>query len=244
MNNKKNFEIDLEKPRTMVTQLYKTLERSIVKGQLYPGQPLKEQDLEKIFAVSRAPIREAIRLLEANGLVVVDDYKKKYVRKITRQYLQDLMPVVARLEGYAANLATKLLTPEQIGEIARLNKEMEEAYKQKHYETCSELNFSFHRTYVKAANNDVLNSVIRSMSNSIKGFWITNLYFKNHQFIPISISEHHKIIKEFMNRNSDKVEVLVRNHVVGMLSRSIKYALFDSEGVYKHDEGALNEELV
>ena len=90
--NERTDWLDFERPRSMVDQIYKTLGRAIATGGLAPGQVLKEVELQKAFHVSRAPIREAIRLLEADDLVIVDAYKKKYVRLVTRQYVQDLMP--------------------------------------------------------------------------------------------------------------------------------------------------------
>ena len=93
------------KPLTLVDQIYKSLGRAIAKGHIRTGQLLKETDLQKAFGVSRAPIREALRMLESDDLVVVDAYKKKYVRPITRKYIEDLIPVMAALESLAAGLA-------------------------------------------------------------------------------------------------------------------------------------------
>lgn len=80
-----------EKPRSMVAQIHKAMSDAISKGVLKPGQPIKESDLQSWFNTSRAPIREAIRLLEADGMVIVDHYKRKYVRPITKQILSELI---------------------------------------------------------------------------------------------------------------------------------------------------------
>jgi len=63
------------KPRSMVDQIHHSMRNAIAKGTLNPGQVLKEKELQGWFGVSRAPIREAIRLLEAERLVEVDAYK-------------------------------------------------------------------------------------------------------------------------------------------------------------------------
>lgn len=67
---------EFSKPKSMVDQIYDSIARAITTGDLEPGTRLVEQVLQNDFGVSRAPIREAIRLLEADGLVVVDAYKK------------------------------------------------------------------------------------------------------------------------------------------------------------------------
>lgn len=230
--NERTDWLDFERPRSMVDQIYKTLGRAIATGGLAPGQVLKEVELQKAFHVSRAPIREAIRLLEADDLVIIDAYKKKYVRPITRQYFRDLMRVTGCLEGFAANLAVDHITENDIDTLTKINEQMQDAFDRKDNARCAELNFDFHRVYVKAAKNKVLIATIRSMNKSIIWFWLTNFYFKNRNVIPISISEHSRIIQDFVKRDRDKVEATVRSHVIGIIERSLKSAVFDSNGSF------------
>ena len=222
--------VDFSKPRSMVDQIYKDLGRAIARGDLAPGTLLKETELQGWFGVSRAPIREAIRLLESDDLVVVDAYKTKYVRIVTRSYLEDLIPVMACLEGYGGSLAAKNLTVKQIDSLKKINKNMEIAYRQKKYDLCAELNFDFHRVYIKSASNQVLSAAIRALKKSVVWFWLTNFVYKRHEVIPLSISEHDLIIQEFLNRDAKKAEEIVRNHIVNILERSIKSSYFDSKG--------------
>lgn len=219
------------KPQSVVNQIYKDLGRAIAKGELPPGMPLKEAELQDWFGVSRAPIREAIRMLQADDLVIIDEFKKKYVRQITRSYLEDLIPVIERLEGYGAGLAARKITDNEIDELKNINESMRVAYSEKKYELCPQLNFDFHRIYIKSANNQVLNTTIRSMKKTIIWFWLTNFAYKNHEMIPISISEHDLIIQEFIDHNSRKAEKVVRTHIVNILERSLKNINFDSNGI-------------
>ena len=232
VNAGKTNGLDFDRPRSMVYQIYKTLGRAIATGDMAPGQLLREEELQKAFKVSRAPIREAIRLLEADDLVTVDAFRKKYVRPVTRQYLQDIVPVMACLEGYAANLAAKHITKEQIDMLTKINEQMRDAVERKDYSLCAELNFNFHGIYVKAAPNEALLSTIRSIKKKIIWFWLTNFYFNDHKVIPISITEHSKIIQEFTKRDGNRAEAIVRKHILGMVERSLKSNYFDSEGLY------------
>ena len=106
--------LKLQKPESLVGQIYRNLSQAIMDGSLKPGLPLKEQELQRNLGVSRAPIREAIRLLQADRLVVVSTYKEKYVRRITRDDLLDVIPVLACLEGCAARLAAQRMGSAQI----------------------------------------------------------------------------------------------------------------------------------
>ena len=218
------------KPRSMVDQIYHSMRKAIAKGTLNPGQVLKEKELQKWFGVSRAPIREAIRLLEAEKLVEVDAYKKKYVRHITHDYLKDIIPVMTSLEGCAAALAAQKITNEKIDALRQLNEKMKKSYADKNYSECAEINFNFHRVYIQAANNEPLSRAIRAIDTGITWIWLTHYYFEDHKVIPISIKDHNIIVQEFVNKDNLKAEEAVRNHIDKIMKRLLKVASFDSFG--------------
>jgi len=227
---KKIEAVDFSKPRSMVDQIYRDLGHAIAKGELLPGTPLKETELQEWFGVSRAPIREAIRLLEADGVVIVDAYKKKHVRHITRTYIEEVIPVVALLEGYGAGLAAKQLSDQEIGELKKINKAMKKAYDQKRHNLCGELNFDFHRLYMKSAGNKTLNNAIRSINKKVMWFFLANFVFKNHEAILLTIKEHEIVIREFVNRDRKRSEEVVRSHITNSLERTLKNISFDAKG--------------
>ena len=222
--------VDFSRPRSMVDQIYRDLGHSIAKGELLPGTLLKETELQEWFGVSRAPIREAIRLLEADGVVIVDAYKKKYIRHITQDYVQEVIPVVALLEGYGAALAARRLGDEEIDELKKINIAIESAYQQRRYNLCGELNFDFHRLYMKAANNKTLNNTIRSINKKVMWFFLANFVFKKREAILLTIKEHEIIIREFATHNSKRCEKAVKDHIINSLERSLKNISFDAQG--------------
>ncbi len=85
--------------------VYEAIRRAIVEGGYRPGLRLVEQRLAEEFAVSRTPIREALRRLEADGLVMVERNRGARVRRLSEQEIADLYDVRSRLEAYAAELA-------------------------------------------------------------------------------------------------------------------------------------------
>ena len=99
-------------------QVYRSLTKAILNQELKPGTPLREAELQAWFGVSRAPIREAIRLLESEGLVVVNAFKTKYVRKFSREELEETYSVLGCLEGFAAYLATSRIAEDQLSQLA------------------------------------------------------------------------------------------------------------------------------
>jgi DNA-binding GntR family transcriptional regulator len=93
---------------------YRALRTAIVEGQLKPGQRLIEQRLAEELSLSRTPIREAVRMLTADGLVVAERHRGAMVRKLDRDDVLDLYELRGRLEGYACERAATRITPEQL----------------------------------------------------------------------------------------------------------------------------------
>ena len=88
-------------------RVYDGVRRGIVEGDFLPGSRLVEQRLAELFECSRTPVREAVRRLESEGLVVVERNRGARVRPLTEHEIADLYDVRARLEGYAAALAAE-----------------------------------------------------------------------------------------------------------------------------------------
>jgi len=86
-------------------RVYRDLRRGIIEGTYAPGARLIEQRLAESFACSRTPVREAVRRLESEGLVVVEPNRGAHVRPLAEDEISDLYEVRARLEAYAAELA-------------------------------------------------------------------------------------------------------------------------------------------
>ncbi|HEC62634.1 MAG TPA: GntR family transcriptional regulator [bacterium] len=228
-----NANLNFGRPVPLVKQIYHSLAEAIAKGDLPPGQLLKEVDLQQAFGVSRAPIREAIRLLEAEGLVVVDAYKKKYVRNITYRYIQNLIPVLSSLEGCAANLAAKRMGREEIDHLWKLNQEMETERARENYDQCVSLNLEMNKIYIEAADNETLAGTIETLKKPILLLWVTESTASHSEIIPEEIREHSVIIRAFESRDDKTAEELVRTHIRSMLERLLRISSFDSEGFYQ-----------
>jgi len=220
------------KPRSLVDQIKHDLCIAIEKGDLLPGQQLKEVELQKWFGVSRAPIREALRLLQGDGLIILDTYKKRYVRRITKKDVEEIFPVLASLEGLAAGCAASKITTKQIDELIGINLKMESAYKKKKYKLCTRQNYQFHSVIIKIVNNQALNRAMKSLTKGSILLWITNSYYAQDNSISMSILEHNRIIAALKEKNSQKAEQEARNHINQVYQRSLEFAIFDNEGDY------------
>ena len=225
--------LDFERPNSLVNQIYKTLGRAIANGSIAPGQVLKETELQQHFDVSRAPIREAIRLLEADRLVVAGAYKKKHVRLIMYNDLLEVIPVLACIEGCAARLAVLQINSDETKAFEEINDEMKKAYLAGDLDQCNDLNFKFHKLYVKASANETLIQALRPIIRRVVRLWVSTLYRQRPSLFEYTIGEHDKIIDAIRNRDARKAEDMVKKHIENVLDRALKASVFDEEGNFK-----------
>ncbi len=223
---------NFSKPKSLVDQLKGELTEAIIKGRLLPGQQIKELELQDWFGVSRSPIREALRLLQAEGLVEIDSYKKRFVRKITKKDLAEIFPVMACLEGLAARFAAPIISMEKVQELIKLNEKMQSAYEQGAYDRCSEFNFKFHSEFIKTTSNTALFRAMKCLTKGSIWLWLTDLYYTKTDMILNSIHEHNKIIKAFQKKDARSAEKNVQEHINFVYKRSLQYSIFDSDGDY------------
>ena len=98
---------------------YETIRAWIVEGRLGPGDRLVEQRIAEELGLSRTPVREAVRMLASEGLVVAERHRGAAVRSLDRNEVLDLYELRARLEAYAAELAAERRTEDHLAEIDR-----------------------------------------------------------------------------------------------------------------------------
>ncbi len=200
------------KPFSIVEQIHKSLSDAILNQELQPGTPLTEIELQEWFGVSRAPIREAIRKLESEGLVVVNAFKKKYVRKLTHKELQEIYTVLGCLEGFAAGIAAGRLTDEQLGELEENIEKMKEEYAKGNIASCTQLNFEFHSLIIRIADNSVLKKTIASIMRSPGWYWLTRAYYRDPALVLSSVADHLEILSALRARDSQRADKCVRDH--------------------------------
>ena len=106
--------------------VFNTLREAILKGELKPGERLMELQLAKL-GVSRTPIREAIRMLEQEGLAVTIPRKGAEVARMTEKDMEDVLQIRDALDELAASIACEQISEEELAEIEREEREIEES---------------------------------------------------------------------------------------------------------------------
>ena len=123
-----DFSVDMNEYLPLRDVVFNTLRKAILKGELKPGERLMEIALAERLGVSRTPVREAMRKLELEGLVVMIPRRGAQVANITEKDLNDVLEVRIALENLSIENACARMTEEQLAELWKAVKEHEEIY--------------------------------------------------------------------------------------------------------------------
>lgn len=191
--------------------VFQTLRNAILTGELEPGERLMETQLGEKLGVSRTPIREAIRKLELEGLVVMVPRKGAQVAPFTEKDIIDVLEVRAALEALAARLACKRMDDRAFLRLQLAITEYEYAFKDGDIETMIEKDVEFHETMFNATQNDRLIQLFSSMREQIQRYRVT--YFKNVTESERVLSEHLALLDALKARDEELAAGLATEHI-------------------------------
>ena len=191
--------------------VFNTLRQAILTGEMEPGERLMEIQLANKLGVSRTPIREAIRKLELEGLVIMIPRKGAEVAHITVKDMRDVLEVRSALEELAATLACKNVTPEHIDELKTANRVFEAAIVSKDVVAIVNADVAFHNSIYSMTDNQRLIQLINSLSEQMYRYRLE--YVKDARIHSILISEHNDIIRQLADKDVEKAKIIVRQHV-------------------------------
>lgn len=192
----------------MVTDLLREL---ITDRQLSPGTPLRQRDLAEQFDVSYTPVREALRRLESEGLVVSDVHRGATVAFTESVDMEENYRILAVLEALAGSLAVSKMTDDDLAEIEALYQRV--AVCSADDERLAELNRQFHFRLYECARSPMLLLLMRLLWRS---FPQGPQAGRPHQE---SVRQHAHLLAALKRRNEEQVSAVIRDHVLG----SIKY---------------------
>jgi len=204
-----NINLDEYKPLRDI--VFETLKEAILTGKFEPKERLMEIKLADQLGVSRTPVREAIRKLELEGLVVMEPRKGAYVSDISFKDIIDTLEVREALETFAVKLAVEKNKVEDISEIEKLNLSFQNAYKNKDVKKMVECDTEIHKAIINLSENRKLISFMEELNEIMQRF---RLIFFNETYNPERIDqEHQDVIKAIKNKDMEKAQDAMRNHL-------------------------------
>ena len=191
--------------------VFKTLRQAILKGNLSPGERLVEIRLAKDLGVSRTPIREAIRMLELEGLVIMIPRRGAEVAGITGKSLRDVLEVRKALEELAIELACERIDEEDIRELNLAMDDFKKAVEKMDLIEIAKSDEHFHALIFKATDNDKLMLLVGNLREQMYRYRIE--YIKDADKRALLVTEHEGILKALKERNVAMAKEQIRQHI-------------------------------
>ena len=177
-----DFEVNMNEYLPLRDVVFNTLRKAILRGELKPGERLMEIQLANKLGVSRTPIREAIRKLELEGLVLMIPRKGAEVAQITEKALEEL----------SVQLACERITPEQVEEMKMAAEDFRKVLKSGDVTKIAEADVKFHDIIFAATNNQRLITLLNNLREQMYRFRVE--YLKQKECYPQLLEEHDKLI--------------------------------------------------
>lgn len=208
---KKGSVMETSQDYSLSGKVFRTLSEQILSGKYQTGDELREVTVGKELGVSRTPVREAFRKLELEGLVTSIPNKGTYVNGISRDDVQDIYMIRSRLEGLAARLATRRITPEQINEMEEMIFLSEFYLKKGMTEQLSNLDGKFHFILYGACGSRMLKNVLTDFHRYVQ--MARRMSVKVENRAEKSIREHSQILAAIRDQDEDRAERLMEEHI-------------------------------
>ncbi len=192
-------------------KVFNQIREDILEGKYKPGDALRETVIAKELNVSRTPVREAIKQLELEGLVMSIPNKETVVTGITDEDVQDIFMIRSRLEGIAARRAAERISEGEISELEEIIA-LTEFYSKRHdINHLNELDHRFHELIYKATKSKILNHMLSDYHYYIQKTRKASIATPGRD--NRLLDEHRAIYEAIKNRDGDKAEALSNEHL-------------------------------
>ena len=195
-------------PRALYVEVAEQLRQRIFQRELEPGSWIDELKIAEEFGISRTPLREALKVLAAEGLVTMKPRRGSYVTEVSETDLKDVYHLLSLLESDAAGVVAAKATPSQISELQTLHAELEAAVDDA--ERFFAVNERFHMAVLTVANNRWRNQVVEDLRKVMKLNRHQSL-FKTGR-IHDSLQEHRDILQALQQRDSTAARQAMQLH--------------------------------
>lgn len=192
-------------------QVAQRLRQMLLEGRIAPGAKLNERELSELLRVSRTPLREAIKMLAAEGLVELLPNRGAIAVSLTEEDVLHTFEVMAGLEGLAGELAAQRVTDAELSELQAMQFEMMAAYTRRDLSTYYAINARIHSAIATAARNPVLAQVYQQVNARLQA-----LRFRSNQDgekWKRAVKEHERMIEALAARDAAAMREVLQLHL-------------------------------
>jgi DNA-binding GntR family transcriptional regulator len=198
--------------KTLHNELVTLVRNMITDGELGPGSRIPESRLCDHFGVSRTPLREALKVLSAEGLVSLLPNKGARVVLVTRKEMEEIVPVLGALAALAGELACANANADEAARIRCMHTQMIETYRAGDRESWSEINTSFHEALLAAARNKALSETDGMLRTRLR-----SLYFVTPKVPPRwaeALEDHEEMMAALEAKDGVRFAAIARRHTI------------------------------
>lgn len=206
-----DFEVTMNEYLPLRDVVFNTLRRAILRGELKPGERLMEIQLANKLGVSRTPIREAIRKLELEGLVLMVPRKGAEVAEITEKNLRDVLEVRCALEELAVQLACDRIDQERMQQLLDAAAHFRDILGTADITELGEADEAFHDVIFQATDNRRLIQLLNNLREQMYRYRIE--YLKKKECYPQLLEEHAAIIQAIREHDKAKATEITVQHI-------------------------------
>lgn len=201
----------IQNHRPLRELVYEELREGILTGVIKPKTRMMEVELAEKMGVSRTPVREAIRKLENEGLIIIKPRKGAYVSEISVKNMIDILEVRSNLEGLAAYLAAQRMTTEKKEDLMRTERSFEQALKTGDMQGMIKSDVQFHRLIVQSSENKHLIQLVEQLQELVLRF--RYLYYKDFKRAEEMAPQHRGIYESILGNNPEKAKEAAFKHI-------------------------------
>lgn len=211
--------LDRFKQSTLRETVWKTIREAILRGELEPGSSINQATLAARFGVSRGPLREALSLLENEGLVRNIPYRGTFVADFDDRIIAETYSVRRILEAFAVEHAIDIGSPEQVDELREIYAEMENAAHQQDMEKFHDLDLQFHRQIYTMADHELLLQLWAAIETNVK----RGIFFGQFRlYTPDELLDaHHRILDAIAMHDVEAAKREIDLHITDGSARLI-----------------------
>ena len=208
-------------------QAYAAIKQAIVEADVYSHKGdvrLDERQLSLSLGVSRTPIREAMTLLEQEGLLRTVPRRGIFIVRKTKRQIVEMIEMWAAIESMAARLATQSATDEEIAGLRKMFDEFRTSAPAEHITEYSDANIAFHQAIIRLSGSHLMGQTLENLFIHVRA--IRRLTISQADRASRSIVDHMRIIEALEKRDTELAERLVRQHSLDLAAYVEKHCDF------------------
>ena len=222
-----DFKVTMDAFLPLRDVVFNTLRQAILTGELKPGERLMEIHLANRLGVSRTPIREAIRKLELEGLVVMVPRKGAEVAQITEKSMNDVLEVRRALDALCAELACDRITKEELESLREACEHFEQVVKTGDVKEIAQADVALHDIIVQATGNQRLIQLVNNLSEQMYRYRFE--YIKDFSQHARLVEEHRIIYESLLHGDKETASEAAKTHIDNQEKAIIRQIRLDRE---------------